>query len=169
MSRTVFVLGTDHRYQTRDTFFAETQHEAFVQFVAETCRAHGIRAIAEEINTQALAEASVEESVPQRIAHTLGLPHQYSDPDRATRMRLGIWQQNDIRARAFLHSWAEPVLQEKLQASDRARERYWLEQIIVLNVWPVLFICGADHSMSLISLLSEFNLQSQLVARDWGS
>jgi len=169
MSRTALVLGTDHRYQTRDTDFAEVQHNAFAQFVAETCRAYGICAIAEENNTQALAEASVEESVPQRIAHTLGLTHQHCDPDRATRTKLGIRQENDIRAQAFLERWSETVVQEKLEASHRARERYWLQQIIALNVWPVLFVCGADHSTSLLSLLPEHDVQVELVANDWGA
>ncbi|TKS62902.1 MAG: hypothetical protein EWM73_02004 [Nitrospira sp.] len=169
MSRAVHVLGTDHRYQTRDTDFSEVQHNEFAQFVADTCRAHGICAIAEENNTQALAEASVEESVPQRIAHTLGLTHQHCDPDRATRTKLGIRQENDIRAQAFLERWSETIVQEKLEASHRVRERYWLQQIIALNMWPVLFVCGADHSKSLLSLLPEHDVQVELVASDWGT
>ena len=127
MIRTVLVLGTDHRYQTRDIALAEAQHTAFAQFVAETCRAYGIRVIAEENNAYALAEASVEESVPQRIAHTLGLTHQHCDPDRAIRTKLGILQENDIRAQAFLKRWSEEVVQEKLEASHRVRERYWIQ------------------------------------------
>src|SRR6266850_3498682 len=167
VSRTVLVLGTDHRYQTRDIAFTEAQHNAFARLVAETCHAHGVRAIAEENNAQELAEASVEESVPQRIAHTLGLTHQHCDPDRATRTKLGIRQENDIRAQAFLGGWSEPVVQEKLDASHLIRERYWLQQIIALNVWPVLFVCGADHSTSLLSLLLEHDVQVELVASDW--
>ena len=167
--RKVLVLGTYHLYQTRDIAFAEAQHNAFTQFVVEICYAHRIRAIAEENNAQALAEASVEESVPQRIAHTLGLTHQHCDPDRAIRTKLGILQENDIRAQAILKGWPEAVVQEKLAASHRVRERYWLQQLITLNVWPVLFVCGADHSMSLLSLLPEYDVQVELVASDWGS
>ena len=169
MIRTVLVLGIDHRYQRSDTAFAEAQHNVFAQFVAETCRAYGIRAIAEENNAQALAEASVEESVPQRIAYTLGLTHQHCDPDRAIRTKLGIFQENDIRAQAFLKRWSEEVVQEKLEASHRVREWYWIQQLITLKVWPVLFVFGADHSMSLLSLLPEHDVQVELVASDWGS
>jgi hypothetical protein len=167
--KSVFVLGTDHRYQTRDAIFAEAQHGAFEQYVTQACRAYGIRAIAEENNTQALAEQSVEESVPQRIAYTLGLTHQHCDPDRAMRAQLGILQENDIRAQAFFKRWSEAIVQEKLVASHRMRERYWLQQLNALNVWPVLFVCGADHSMSLLSILPEHDLQAELIASDWGS
>lgn len=169
MSRIVHVLGTDHRYQMSDADFTDAQHNAFVQFVAETCRAYGICVIAEENNPQALVEASIEESVLQRIAHTLGLTHQHCDPDRVTRTKLGILQENGIRARAFLERWSERVVQEKLEASHHLREQYWLQQIIALNMWPVLFVCGADHSTSLLSLLSEHDVQVELVASDWGT
>lgn len=169
MSRAVHLLGTDHRYQMRDTDFTDAQHDAFARFVAETCRTYGICAIAEENNPQALAEASVEESALQRIAHTLGLTHQHCDPDRATRKNLGILQENDIRAGAFLERWSEIVVQEKIKASHRVREGYWLQQIIALNMWPVLFVCGADHSTSLLSVLSEHDVQAELVANDWGT
>ena len=118
---------------------------------------------------QALAEANIKESVPQHIAQSLELYHRHCDPDRETRMMLGIRQENDIRADGFLQSWAEEIIQEKIEASHCIREQYWLQQLIAFDVWPVLFVCGADHSLALHSLMLKHGVQAQLIAIDWGA
>jgi hypothetical protein len=168
-NKSVLVLGTDHRYQRRDKALDETQHVAFAQLLTEICRAHCIKVIAEENNADAMAEDEIEESAPQQIARTLDLIHRHCDPDLKTRARLGIQQENQIRVSQLPKRLAENVIQEKLRASQRARELYWVEELLQLNVWPVLFICGADHSIPLLALLKSKGIQPLLIAADWES
>ena len=169
VNRTVFVLGTDHCYQRRDVHFTEAQHVAFAQFVIEICRTRQIEVVGEEFSIDALAEAQIAQTVPYAIARSLNLVHRYCDPDLATRAKLGIQKEGDIRVNAHFNRWAESVIQQKLQASHRARETLWLQQIFELDVWPLLFVCGADHVMSFLTLLREQNIQVELVASDWAA
>jgi len=49
----------------------------------------------------------------------------------------------------------------------RDREHYWLEQLQEFNRWPVLFICGAEHSLPFFDLLQANNIDAILLAKDW--
>jgi hypothetical protein len=86
------------------------------------------------------------------------------------RSNLDIQQENDIRASTWSES--EPLdeleIQERIKESMRAREHYWLEQILALDTWPVLFVCGANHSRSFCELLQTKDIGGVLVAADWG-
>lgn len=169
MSHMVLVLGTDHRFQRRSPEFTEPQHQQFAAYVSTTVKVNGVAALAEENNLQALAEADVTESTVEVIAHELGLKHRYCDPDMKTRAELGIRQENQIRISAFPERLAEEEVQRRLEESMRDRERYWLSELREFNAWPVLFICGADHSLPFLNLLRMNKLDAVLVAQDWGN
>jgi hypothetical protein len=169
MQPRVFVLGTDHRFQRRDKEFADSQHERFEAFILQVVDANKIAVLAEENNAEALAEAGVAESTIEITARERGLPHRHCDPDRAERTRLGIRQDNDIRISAFFEGLAESAIQQRINESMRARERYWLERLLELNHWPVLFVCGANHSLHFLELLGTNNVEAALVAQDWST
>jgi hypothetical protein len=132
-----------------------------------TALANKAFALAEENNYQALAEAGLRESTVQIIAHKLGLKHFYCDPDRQQRSDLGIQQENDLRVTAFFKKLADSIVQEKIDESMRRRERFWLAKILEQNVWPTVFICGANHSLAFLDLLGKNNINATLVAQDW--
>lgn len=169
MSHTVLIVGTDHRFQTRSPDFTEPRHRRFAAYVLDTVKANGVAALAEENNHQALAEADVSESTIQTIARELGLKHRYCDPDTKTRTELGIRQENQIRISVFPKQLTEAEVQQRLDESMRARERYWLSELVEFNVWPVLFVCGAEHSSPFLNLLRKNNFDAVLVAQDWGT
>ena len=169
MPHTVLVLGTDHRFQTRSHDFSESQHQQFASYVVATARAHKVAGVVEENNPQAVAEAEMEESTVQTIARTLGLKHLHCDPDRETRTALDIFQENDIRASAFFEKVNETEIKRRIDESLRKRERYWLTQLQQFDTWPVLFICGANHALPFLDLLRTNNVDTILVARDWGT
>ncbi len=169
MTRTVLVLGTDHRFQCRSPEFTEPQHQRFAAFILATARKDGVVALAEEYNVEALAEANVAESTIEVIANKLGLKHRYCDPEMKTRAKLGMLQENQIRISAFPEKLTEAEVQRQLEESLRARERYWLLELVAFNAWPVLFICGANHSLLFVKLLRANNVDTILVAQDWGA
>jgi hypothetical protein len=76
----------------------------------------------------------------------LGLAHDYSDADEATRKALSI---------------------EKGKQADPKRERYWLERLQSFVEFPVLFILGARHFESFTRLLTQSGFQVFEVVRDW--
>jgi hypothetical protein len=167
VKKTVFLIGTDHRYQTRSADFTDAQHDAFADFVAERCSALAIVGIAEEHSNEALAESCASQPVLCNIANFLRLRHRYCDPNRQLRSQLGIKQENDIRA--FGSNLSEAEVRDRVQASHRKREQHWLEQLLEFDVWPVLYVCGANHSARLHSLLDQHSIHTELVASDWGA
>lgn len=169
MSRTVFILGTDHGFQRRDAKFTEPQHKQFADYVIKMARDHGVAGLAEEYSVENLAEDEITETTIQSIARELELKHRFCDPDMKTRAQLGIRQENQIRVSEFPKQLTDIEVQRRLADSLRARERYWFSELLVFNTWPVLFICGADHSLSFLNLLQTNNLEPVLLARDWGT
>ena len=50
---------------------------------------------------------------------------------------------------------------------DTQREQYWINELIVFNTFPLLFILGACHVESFFSLLVRFEFQPFIVERNW--
>ncbi|MER0169889.1 MAG: hypothetical protein DU489_04655 [Nitrosomonas sp.] len=167
MSRTALILGTDHRFQWKSPDFTDSQHQQFIAFVVTTARAYKVVAFAEENNPEALDEKGKKESVIQIMAREFAIPHRHCDPDRQKRAVLRISQENDIRAMAFLEGTTESIIQQRIEKSMRDREHYWLEQLQEFKMWPVLFICGAAHSLPFFDLLHANNIDAILLAKDW--
>ena len=52
------------------------------------CDQYKVKAIAEELNTETLAQSGSDESVPMRVAKATKLPHCFCDPNTEERKRL---------------------------------------------------------------------------------
>jgi hypothetical protein len=169
MSRTVLILGTDHGFQTRDSKFTEPQHKQFATYVVKTARDHCVVGLAEEYSLDNLADDEITETTIQTFARELGLKHRFCDPDMKTRAELSIRQENQIRVSVFPKQLTEVEVQRRLEESLRARERYWLSELVEFNTWPVIFICGADHSLPFLNLLRTNNLDAVLLTQDWSA
>lgn len=169
MRAMVFVLGTDHGFQRLDRKFSGAQHNGFRILLTRMAESKQIAALAEENSLEAVAEAGATASTVEAIAREHGLPHRYCDPESEERSRLGIRQENAIRIAAFFQRIEEPEIQAQIDEAMRARERVWLERLLEWNQWPVLFVCGAKHSLPFIELLKERNVEAVLVAEDWSA
>lgn len=159
----IVVVGTRHTIQIADP--------ALKPFLESLCRDFNIRAMAEEMNGEALAEKNCTSSIPMQIASALKIPHRFCDPNRTERANLGIRQENEFRIQAWLSNstLSDSELAARVTESYAMRERYWLEQLRQLNVWPVLFICGADHVVSFCNLLKQQSIGEHVAAEDWAS
>ena len=144
--RSVYLAGTAHRYQRDSTLVPESQIEELRKMLREIIEQKGIRGIAEEMSKDGLPFSRNRRSVGKQLADQLGLAHDYSDPDEATRKALSI---------------------EKGKQADPKRERYWLERLQSFVEFPVLFILGARHFESFTSLLTQSGFQVFEVVRDW--
>ena len=47
------------------------------------------------------------------------------------------------------------------------RERIWLEKIYCFKIWPLLFICGADHFDEFSKLLKQSEFHVIESYKDW--
>ena len=163
----VIVVGTSHSIQLGKNGASGEADEQFTAFLESICHRYRVRVVAEEMNTEALAENKRSTSIPQRLATSLKLEHRFCDPNRSERIALGILQENDIRARAFGSGSSEAEIVACVAESHQKRERYWLDQLRALDRWPVLFVCGADHVGSLATLLEREGIAKLIAAQDW--
>src|SRR5262245_57529969 len=118
----VIIVGTSHSIQMGIDDATDLGGHNFEAFIRDLCKAHAIRAVAEEMNPDALAERSCTTSVLSRLANALGLEHRFCDPNRSERFRLGILQENDIRAQAFFSRRSEPEIMACVTESHTKRE-----------------------------------------------
>ncbi len=136
----VIVVGTSHPIQIADP--------ELKPFLENLCREFNVRAGAEEMNEEALAEKDCTASSPMQIASTLQMPHRFCDPNRAERAKLEIRQENQIKIEAWLSgtTLSDSELATHVTESYAKRERYWLEHLRTLNIlYAVKF---ADFSNS---------------------
>lgn len=161
----IVLVGASHKYQTG---FAKVEViEQFTHLLHSLCYEHGVTSIAEEMNQAALTEAGVTESVAGAIATELKLTHQLSDPLPEIRQQLGIRAENDIQAQGFINNWTQAQIEFEVRKSLDAREQYWLGQLKILNSWPLLFVCGANHSESFSALLRSCGFEVLVSVADW--
>jgi hypothetical protein len=144
---------------------------AFTRLIKNAARQHNAAAICEECNHEALAERDLTTSTLEPVALQLGLIHRYCDPTREERTARGILQENAIRLRGWPSKLppTESEVAVLLNESNIRRETYWIEQLEALNSWPAIFVCGAEHVSSLLTLMTEHGLYPVLVAADWGA
>ena len=170
--RTVVLVGTAHKFQIAATGDLASAAGEFRKFLRDLCNEHKVRAVAEEMSLHALREKGATESVAQRLCAELGLLHQFSDPCPQERCALGIRQDNDIRAEHLCDGWTQEQIEADVLArgsamSDRIRERFWWQKLQEFNVWPLVFVCGADHFAPFATLLREAGVNVVEPDRDW--
>lgn len=176
--RRVFLIGTSHAYQFGegvtfgDTTCTPEIATQFRQYLAYVHNLHGTRAFAEEMNLEGLAEMKQAASLPKLVADELSILHRYCDPTNQERAQLGIRQDNDIRAEHMFDEWTQEQIEADVLArgsvpSDRIREQFWLQRSQGLHVWPLLFICGANHFTSFAALLRSACIDVVEVHPDW--
>lgn len=163
----VYVFGTSHEYQRPDSKVPTSSIHKFEEALKAICATQKIALIAEENNLEAQTERKLGDSLPCKLAQLISLHHLYCDPDRKTRTALGIRQENDIRASHLFDDVTEEDIQAELMESHKIRERYWLAELRKQNLWPALFICGANHVQSLVDEASLAGLAVEVVQEDW--
>ena len=143
MDKTVYVVGTLHRYQGTynidlQATATKEEFEQFKRFLKEIVCQHRIRSVAEEMSVEALQkyphpDLPSGESIPLQVAEDLNLPHKYCDRD----------------------------------LPKDEREPHWLQQLENFNLFPCLFVLGSDHADSFSALLNKSRLRPALLIKEW--
>ena len=162
--RRVVIVGTSHNYQIPPTGPAATEFRAFLGGI---CNTHLVRAIAEEMSQEALANWHVTRSLCHQLAITAGVPHRYCDLYEAQRRAAGVRHEHEIKVVGFFSRWSTEKIEQEVRASHSIRERHWVKELLDLDNWPVLFICGAEHVLPFQQLPQEKGLSGEVAAHDW--
>ncbi len=143
--RKVYLIGTTHKYQCGRAKLAQVHPTSrhikdFKELLRSTIKLHSIIAIGEEMSKDALIKRRVPgESIPCDLAAEIYVAHRYCDADTKARQSMG----------------PDPM--------NKKREKYWFEQLIDFNMFPILFILGADHVESFQDLLSSLDFEAYVV------
>jgi hypothetical protein len=161
--RMVALIGTSHRYQ----FPHDPAAGEFGAFVERALAASKFAAIAEECSFEALSQNGTSVSVCKRISDRESLAHRDCDPNNQQRSALRIESEQEIRLHAFFEGWHQERTELVNRASHEIRERYWLKELLDLDLWPTLFVCGANHVELFCQALVAGGLHVSVLAQDW--
>lgn len=160
----LFVLGTSHRIQLDE----QGCGPEFEAHLTEICNRHSIRLIGEEMSREVLAIDNTPASVAERVARRLAIGHAYCDPVRARRRALGTTSVQEIRGDVVRRRGTLDDLKTALDRHFAIVENEWLAAVTAVNIWPVLFICGANHVLSFSARVREAGHQVVVTDSDWG-
>ena len=163
--RRVLIVGTDHQIQMRGSGASKEKSDEFRKQLVEWCRSESPRAIAEEMSKDALTEAGSNGTVPQEVAGELNLEHKYCDLGRKARKEFGVQDKNEIKSAAW---WSDQGSTSDLHMRERIREKYWLNELVKLDTYPIIFVCGYCHVDSFESLLCSHEFETMILDGNWG-
>ena len=172
MMKNVGLVGlNDHKFQVDDGQSTSEEIETFRSLVRTVCKDFRAQAVAEEFCEERVKQRNEKESVCLAEARSLTLHHRYCDPDTLKRKRCGIRDRTDVQHDLQVELGEQNPPREKLDAAyrkeDEKRERCWLKELRSLNVWPVVFVCGASHVEWFKKLLDSDGLSCEVVVSRW--
>ncbi len=154
--KTVVLLGTRHTIQR-----GNIQEDSFKFHIKQLCTEHNIKAIAEEID-------DFDTYIVQAVSEEIGIPHKIIEPTPDEKKNLEIEEvhiiEDILMTKYSIKDWDEQYeenrppeafkeYRKRLEKTYRQRENEWLKRIKKLNTWPLLVICGNDHSQPFYELL----------------
>lgn len=162
-----YIIGTSHEFQLASTSRPVAAHLAFESYIREVCEANNIRAICEEMNREALRNNGREHSTLRTLASCLNLPHRYCEASENEQELAGLYVERSEALIRACGNWSDEKITSEIAKEHRWRESYWIKKIQSLDVWPVLFICGSDHSRALASALRSQGIKAIVANENW--
>ncbi|MFQ5799920.1 MAG: hypothetical protein ACE5JJ_04180 [Nitrospinota bacterium] len=80
------------------------------------------------------------------------------------RKEKGIRQESEVDP---LNCLTKEERRKAIRNEHAKREKIWLDKLRHLNIWPVLFVCGAEHVNPFCELLKKERLTPKVVCGDW--
>ena len=140
---------------------SKEESESLKALLVRLCIEEKPKAIAEEMSVDALNESNVSTTVPYEVANERSLSHRYCDMDKETRIELGVLDKNEIIMRAFQAN-KDPA--NCILIREQKREKYWLDQLNILNEYPMIFVCGYCHVKSFCELLRKNGFEARVIS-----
>ena len=173
MTPAVFVFGTSHPLQCGAAECEDDHIALFEQEIQRVLSQYGIRRIAEEMSEDGLREWVGDNAsggtVCRRIAPD-GVPVDYVDLGAEERACLSLSDGNVVgfAVRHFAGTREQVDVRDSFSLlCGEVRERVWVGRVLSGDEWPVLFVCGADHAVSISRLFARVGVESTIICRDF--
>lgn len=169
MSPTLYIIGTSHSLQCGADTVASEKIRAYEAELSRQVTTLNIQRIAEEMSEDGLKRHLVTETVAQRLAVCLGKTCHHVDLSREESAALSIADGDKAIADLSLNrnDKTDNFLGKFDALIDDVRERIWVAKILAKSEWPVLFICGANHSIAIQKLWCELGLKVEILHEDF--
>ena len=173
MRPTVFILGTSHPLQCGAAECGADRISLLEQKIRRALSEHSIRRIAEEMSEDGLrrilGDKAASETVCKRVARDTGVQVDFVDLGETERRRLNL---SDNNINSFMFKYVENDKYGKIRDSfsflcGEVRERVWVARVLSGREWPVLFVCGANHAVSVQQLFESVGVQATILCRDF--
>lgn len=165
--RAVVLVGTSHKFMYFRGGAEDVVLKEFIDYLKDLCKAHSIQAIGEEASLEEVHNRKTEKSIAKSLADEIAIRHGYCDMNNAERAINGVIHMNTIKAQGWLSNSSEEQIAAEVRASHAIREREWLKRIIELDIWPVLFVCGAEHVPHIKKLILDNRIKAAIACNDW--
>ncbi len=173
MTSTVFILGTSHPLQCGAAECGDDRISLLKQVILGALSDHGIRRIAEEMSHDGLRERLGDEAengtICQRIAPK-DISVQFVDLGMKERACLSLSDTNIITS-SIKHAEENSEIAKFRESLNflcgEVRERVWVARVLSGEGWPVLFVCGADHAVSVKRLFERVGVQATVICGDF--
>lgn len=170
MIKDLYIVGTHHKHQFGpcDAFERDDQAcDEFAGYLKNKCVAFGIKTIAEEMCSDSRAKWNISQTVPEAVAAELCLPHADCGLNEAERSQLGILNEGEVKMNGLFHEQSEEIVQANIRREHDKREDEWIRRISHLSHFPVLIVCGSDHSTSLRDRAKEQGYSTTIIVNEW--
>ena len=164
----ILLLGLCHCHQLLDHPKASRKFEPYLKNLFLTEKPD---LIAEELSEDALLKWKARDSVACRLANYLNVCHLFCDPNKEERNALGIKCRKEIAQElgygvALTREQSAEV--DKIEKANwETREKFWLNKLNEHQPNKCIFLVGADHVDRFAVLLTENDIQSVTVEKDW--
>jgi hypothetical protein len=159
----LYIIGTSHLLQCGSAECTQSHIQVFDAEPRKLCSTLKIQRIAEEMTEDGLAHYKVNETIGQRVANDIKVSYQTVDLSIKDRSGLSL---GDSEVIATVRRWAVfdggPFREAFDDLVDGIRERVWIARLLSGKDWPILFICGSDHAVSVRRLCRRLDMETQL-------
>ncbi|MBA3019308.1 MAG: hypothetical protein FP811_14375 [Desulfobacteraceae bacterium] len=153
----IIILGTSHQIQCGTIKHSHEQIQNFRSLIKRICQDENVKCIVEEMSNEGLSNHKVQKTIPFEIAIELSIKHCYTDLTTEQLACLNLSQGHVVQ-----YSLSQPTNELKTHMRELLtnklvhpiRERYWLANILRINTWPTLLICGSEHGQNMQDLVN---------------
>ena len=166
----LYIIGTHHKHQFGPCECFDAGEQAcdyFASYLKGQCLSLSIRTVAEEMNADARRKWKIFQTIPESVALKLGIEHADCDPTELERSRLGILNEGDVKKNGLMQGYSEETIQENIRREYVKREDEWIRRVSHLPHDPVIFVCGSDHSSSLLEKAMANGLCVHIITKEW--
>ncbi len=165
--KTAWIIGTSHHYQMLRHGVTDVGSERFRRVLTALSSENDLRAIGEEMSPEGLRKAGAHDSVCRQVAEALDIRHRYCDPSCEERRALGIAKGDPVLESRLWADCEEREFAPEVRNSYDRRRRRWLEHLLEMDAWPLLFVCGANHAKAFREVCLATAMDAHVLFSNW--